>query len=587
MRLTLLFLFYLVSLSSFSQHDKFFSEIASAKNNDEKVRRFVSYLEEIEISNRSNDGLNSFFVKLEQAEPSIKNYITFQKQLLQVQQKTDTHRRLKMYGELANWYRDEKQTVFEAVCYLQIAHQQLNLKQYSISINNTLRANELFKQVKYQNIPEIGKYLHSLALIHFFFKDYEKVISLMKESYKYPSYSKNIDIQRDNNLAQSLMGLNKKKQAQEYFFIALTKAEKYKDSIWVGLISGNLGDLSEKEGAYHTAIKYYKHGFKFVNLNKNPGIYKNLLLKISKGNLLEGNITEAEAALYTYNHIKAEDEYFIGIQQQHEQILKLYFEVNKLLGVKTGNFKKAYIYADSLFSFSARHDSIYNKLSIDLSNHKLDNEKQMLELQLKESEKEQMAYRYIILVFCLSSLSVTVYVFMKRRKDRQKKLFLIKEQSMEQDRLYLTEEVDTLKKHIQSHLDKITENNRQLEKYKSQLERLKNGVDHNQQQIEHTSIDIQNLKILTKEHWEDFLTDFKKSNKRFYNMVVRVLPDLTQSEQRFLFLLKLGIPQKSLANVIGTSDGNIRVTLHRLKIKIKEKDKNADLEKINSLLHND
>lgn len=299
-----------------------------------------------------------------------------------------------------------------------------------------------------------------------------------------------------------------------------------------------------------------------------------------------GDIPSAEAALDAYNTIKMQDEYFMGMQQQHEQTRMLYFEVNKLYGLKTGNFKKAYLYADSLFNISSKYDSIYNKLNIDLSYHKLDNEKQLLELQLKEKEKEQITYRYIILVFCLATFLIIVYVFMKRRKDRQKKLFLIKELSMEQDRLHLTKELDTLKKHIQSHLNKITENNRLLEKYKFQLELLQNGSGHDKKEIEHKQIDIKNLKILTKEHWDNFLSDLKKSNKRFYNLVIRILPDLTQSEQRFLFLLKLGIPQKNLANVIGTSDGNIRVTLHRLKVKIKEKEKNADLDKINTLLNN-
>ncbi len=584
MRFILLFVFYLVSFSSFSQHERFFLDIATTKNTDEKIRRFISYLDNDEIAYKSTDDLNRFFVKLEQAEPSIKNYIAFHRQLLQVQKKTNNQVRINAYNELAKQYRKEKQKVFEGVCYLQIAQQQLNLKQYRNCLNNTLRANELFKEVQYQNIPEIGKYLHSLALIHFFFRDYEKVIALMESSYRYPLYSKNIDIQRDNNLAQAFMGLNRKKQAREYFFKALGKAEKYKDSTWVGLISGNLGDLSEKEGKFQTSLKYYKYGFAFVSLNKNPGIYKNLLLKISKGNILEGDLSEAELALNRYNLIKAEDDYFMGMQQQQEQTQKLYFEVNKLYSLKTKKFKKAYFYADSLFNFSAQHDSIYNKLNIDLSYHKLENEKQLLELMLKENEKKQITYRYIILVFCLSAFSVLVYFFMKRRKDRQKKLFHLKEQLMEEDRLYLTKEVDILKKDIELHLKKITENNKLIEKYKFQLKHLEKGTEHNQKQIEHTRIDIQNLKILTKEHWENFLTDFKKSNKRFYNLVIRILPDLTQSEQRFLFLLKLGIPQKNLANVIGTSNGNIRVTLHRLKLKIKEKGEDADLDKIKALL---
>ena len=72
MRFILFCIFYLSSFSSFSQHDKFFSDIAASTNTDEKVRCFVSYLDEVEIDHKNPEDLNTFFIRLEQLQPSIK-----------------------------------------------------------------------------------------------------------------------------------------------------------------------------------------------------------------------------------------------------------------------------------------------------------------------------------------------------------------------------------------------------------------------------------------------------------------------------------------------------------------------------------
>lgn len=578
-------IFYLLSYHCFSQHGKIYSSISLAKNTDEKIRLFVSYLDDTSLADSNTADLNIFFQKLKETEPSIGNYVDFQRQLMLIKRNTHVGSQINNYTKLAKNYKEKGEKVFEGVCYMQIAQQQLNLKNYSSALNNALIANELFKRVGYKNIPEIGKYLHGLALIHFFFKDYDKVVDLMTTSYKYPLLSKNLGIQRENNLGHAFMGLNKKKVAYKHFISALKQAQNYNDSIWIGLLSGNIGDLYQQQGKYNESLTYYTRGLAYVNSNRNPGVFKNLLLKVSKGSLYLGDITAAKRALNEYNLYKNEDEYFMGISQQQDQTKKLYFEVNKLYALKIKNYKEAYSYADSLFTFTSKHDSIYNKMNIDISYYRVNNEKQLLQLQLKEYEKKKIFYRYTILIFILLILSVFGYLFMKRRKDLQKKIFLAKENSMKQRQLLLTEEVFTLKKDIQSHLFKIKENNNLIDQYNLKLQNLERSKVKPDKQIEDTRIDIDNLKILTKEHWENFLTDFKASNKRFYNLVVRSLPDLTQSEQRLLFLVKLGIPQKNLSNVIGTSDGNIRVILHRLKAKINDKEKNADIDKIISLLN--
>lgn len=587
MKFCLLFLtFYLSFYCSyaFSGHKEILFMIDNEKHQQNKIRLFISYLDSLSIEEKSTHSLDTFFLQLEKSEPSLKNYIVFNKQIITIQNNHDSKQRLKQYEDLRSLYKRKDNYLFEGICLLQISQYQLNFMQYEEAIKNAITANDLLKKVGYENIPEIRKYLHTLALIHFFFKDYQQVIDLMELSCKYPFFNENIDIQRDNNIAQAYIGLKRNDEAKEYLIKALNKAQKYNNNIWIGILSGSIGDLYEKEKNYTHALEYYKKGFNYIDVKKAPGVYRNFLLKISKSNFQIENIQEGKLFLNEFEKSKDKDGYFLGIQQQEQKNKKLYYETYKLYYLKINNFKKVYIYADSLHAFSAKQDSIYNKLYIDASYYKLNSEKYFLELQLKENEKKQIIYRYIILVFSISALAFLGYFIMKHKKDKQEKLFFLKEQLMNKIQINLDEEVNILKQHIQSHLNKIAENNQLLEQYRSQLKKIENNKEVNQKQIEFTQIDIDNLKILTKEHWSNFLNDFKKSNKTFYDKVLKLLPNLTQSEQRLLFLLKLGVSQKNLPNIIGTSDVNIRVTLHRLRLKIQDKEYNSDLEKIYSIV---
>ena len=142
----------------------------------------------------------------------------------------------------------------------------------------------------------------------------------------------------------------------------------------------------------------------------------------------------------------------------------------------------------------------------------------------------------------------------KRKKEKEE--YLTKEQKMKKEEKRLNHELENLKIQMDHHLEKIKESNILIKQYKTETTEGD------------AKIDIENLKILTKEHWKDFIQDFKKVHKRFYTKITKTYPDLTPSELRLVLLLKLGINTKDLPGVLGTSDVNIRVTMHRLRQKI-------------------
>src|SRR5690606_22246052 len=120
----------------------------------------------------------------------------------------------------------------------------------------------------YENVPNMGKYLHDFALSYFFFQDYEKVVGYMKESVKLPKYNENIDIQRFNTLGVSYLKLNQPDSAYVYLDIAHKKAIEYKNDIWSGLTAGNIGEVLYLKGDYQKALHYFSEDYK-INSNSN------------------------------------------------------------------------------------------------------------------------------------------------------------------------------------------------------------------------------------------------------------------------------------------------------------------------------
>lgn len=541
----------------------------STAGSRERIIALCSYQEMSGSKNLTEKRLNDLFGKLDRiasTDKEFRAYLDFYKRLsptifIPEKDRTTTNKKMiALYDKAIDYYLSVGNEEFAGICLIHKGFDSFMLESYGNSVESMLYGHELLKKTGYGNVVLASKYLHDMTLIFYFLGDYEKVVELMEISAKIPPFDTNRDIQRFNNLGVAYLALNNKPKAEEAFLKTLERAKKYNIKVWRALASAKIAELYFERGEYQQALQLYQSTLGFIDKASTPREYANHLLGIAKTYLKQGNIQEAgkyiamagEPAIPRNTKL-----YYFGEKQNIEKYWQAWYKVNYNYFEAVSDYKNALLYLDSLTVLNRKQDSTYNVLQVHIAEHKLNLQKTLNEKKIFRIRAWSIGagITFLTVIFAL-----LFYIGKIRRKKEQVE-FLYKEQLMKKEQKRLSSELERLKAQLDKHLKNIRKNNELIEQYKAENEN------------DETKIDIENLKILTKEHWENFIRDFKKAHKRFYFKITKTYPNLTPSELRLVLLLKLGIPQKNLPGVLGTSDGNIRVTLHRLRQKINQNGK--------------
>ncbi len=180
------------------------------------------------------------------------------------------------------YYENKHDYRYVAPGHFYKGQRHFELQQYGEAFYHHAKSLELFYKVGIENIPEIGKYLHIMALNHYYFHNYEKVIELMRVAVSYPAYNQNLDIQRYNTLGLAYQQIEQPDSAVYFFRQAQAVATTLNDSTWIHLSAGNLGRIYRKEGRYEEALPMLMGDFRQnQRLNRHPLLARNAAVEIA------------------------------------------------------------------------------------------------------------------------------------------------------------------------------------------------------------------------------------------------------------------------------------------------------------------
>ncbi|MFD2036954.1 hypothetical protein ACFSKL_19275 [Belliella marina] len=576
-----LFLYFL--LCSFSlyaqQYSDDIAELLEGRSSIERIRAINRYILEHDDEEMINPILESatFFAKKYRDEYLIKE-LSFLELRQSALFESDSYKRMKVYQDILENKEFKDEPLYNGICLHEIGQNQFVLEEYGLAFENSLKAQKIFRELGYGNVPNIGKYLHDLALDYYFFRNYHEVIRVMKTSIELPAFNDNLDIQRYNTLGMAYLKSDNPDEALEYLEMAYNKAAHYRDTIWMGLVSGNIGEVYYEKHEYLKSLPYFLKNQEF-----NKGTYQHFEIPLEANADLAKTYLKTDSLQKAHQFILSTESYFpkdrifqFGEQQGVEFIKRQHYENLYQYHLKSSDYKKAIFYQDSLVAVDNVLNSKYNTALVKMTQDQLHIQESRDTMARQEKENIAMRLRYSIFIGIISLLAVTGFalyyvVRFKKRKERQ---LWIRQQQIEE-----LEHKNTLQalKHAKGKLDsltqKIRENQQVIEKLQKTRNTAKDGL------LE----ELKNRNILTPKDWGSFKRSFIEAYPDFISRLTALHPSLTQAELRCLCLGKLQLSSNEMALMSGVSANTILVTQHRIRKKLQLNDREELHQLVRSL----
>src|SRR5688572_1771083 len=382
-------------------------------------------------------------------------------------------------------------------------------------------------------------------------RDYEKAIYYTKKSIdEMPDTlrMKSKIMSNQNTIALCWQRMGKYDSAFFYYDIAMRMARELKDSAWISIISGNLGQIYFAQQNYPVAKQLLEYDYYQSKKFGELASAANSLQWVARIDLIQG---KKDSALYRLREaLRLLDPR--SSSNYRENVYYATADVYKAIGNYDSAFKYAQLY-------NQEHESIERTVAnsrLEIASIKLDNLQHVEALKNlnREKDAEKLKRNFIVAIIILTTIIVMFLLNRMRLKHRHNEQLALQQKAIaEADVAVANAELNTFKKNI---IEKTT----LIEKLQQQVDEKEIGIS------QQTIIDeLTHQTILTEDEWEKFKSLFEKINPRFFIHLKEKSSDITVAEQRMAALMRLQLGSKQIASMLGISLDSVRKTRFRLR----------------------
>lgn len=439
---------------------------------------------------------------------------------------------------------------------------------YLEAIDQFLSSYYLMQQLTVEDFPTKKEHLYHVAHAYYNFGDFANAQKYMMEADKTDVPNGESMLLNKNKVStyinlQNTLGLIYRNDGRYdsalYYFNKVHKlATSLNDSVWMGIITGNIGITYYLQKQYDIAIPMLKEDIRLSLKSGETDNGVNSLIKLTDIYLQRKDWTTVKTLMDSTRRMVN----YTHEPQQHMQhlsyIMAQYYNA-------TGNPALAYRYMDSARIAKDVMDMRKNTKALAIQEQKLQLQQYRAELQKADDEKRlQLLKRNALLVIIILASSLII-VFI----NGQKRVYRQKTQLAETEKLHAQQELENAAKQLADFTRSIHEKNELIEKISADIEQYQNQTASTVL-VPNTEVlsQLQNSILLTEDQWEQFKFNFDKVHIGYLNRLKDKLPDLTPAETRFMVLAKLKLSNKEMAGMLGVSMQGVRNYKYRLRKKL-------------------
>jgi class 3 adenylate cyclase len=287
------------------------------------------------------------------------------------------------------------------------------LKDYTGALEYLIYAHNLYTGFFWKDFPQKADYVYEFGSRYYYFRDFNNAKKFFLECWNtIPEAQIDNRISKMNTLALCYRNLDLYDSAAYYFLKSRDWAIRNNDTTWIGIIGGNLGTVYEELKQYDKAIPLFLTD---IELSLHKKEYGSAARAMASAALLHLNVNKKKEALSLADRSMALI-YQQKLWQEPHTVRAAYPEIAKVYA-EFGKSEKAFVLLDSAV---AAKDSIEKSRSYLYNSgfqHKMDVEKHMAEMKMKESEiSNEKTLRNGFLVGLGGLLVFSVILFVQKRR---------------------------------------------------------------------------------------------------------------------------------------------------------------------------
>ncbi len=364
-----------------------------------------------------------------------------------------------------------------------------------------------------------------------------------------------------NNLGANYREMGNIALAENYFNATLKISKANNDQVRYAKALGDLAFLYEQKGNWKKAEDYFLQD---ITISKKYNSDRNTMFaQIQLGNLYykTNKLSQALLVLNEAEKYAASKTNLKGFEQQIAEI--------KLGIALLQNDEKTELEQrrklETILAYVSKTDGkqVINRLNLEAQN---ENVKLQLEAEKVKAKNDSIILNLsIVIATILLVLLVLLFILNKRKLKYQEMEFNQKLLSFQSDKKKSEAKLKKSNNSLASFKVYLIEKNEQIKQLEEEILKKENSVSKSNYQEEYKQ--LLNSHLLTDDNWQLFKKEFIREQQDFYENILLKHPTLTESNMRLLMLLKMGLTNPNIANLLGVTLEAVKKAKQRLKKK--------------------
>ncbi len=421
--------------------------------------------------------------------------------------------------------------------------------QYSKALPDLFRAKAIFDQA-YPDPSALPQfYLKGFFEVYYYYEDYNTAAYYSRLALKHGHSDIFARSGVWNNLGLSYLKMRRFDKAKTAFEAGVRACRQEKRQDYEALITGNLGNVLRLQGNYREALP-----FLYQDIRTNE--------KVIPENAVISRFYAANALLHLDSVSKAKTYLappaVVMPVWTHPGYDLIRYETLGLYHHKTGDFRKAAAYKDSLLALkdSLKQEFDYKKITV------LESTLQAEKYLAGQKKVQRAVLRRNLIIGALIVIFTGLLFWLNKRRHQTIRQQAIRQRQTE-------EQLANATKQLEEYVRFLNERNALIEDITLRLKSA-TGQQPDSAEPAQEPAAIRSLHesiLLTEDHWKEFKTRFDKVFPEFFTKLRSRYPDLTPAETRLLALQHLQLPSRNIANMLAISPESLKKTRYRLRKK--------------------